>query len=132
MTLRFASVGLISTLLYFFLALAFDKSAALSATLASLLAYAIAALFSYVAHRNFTFDSAKPHSSAMPRFFVTTVCGAILALLLPLVLHEWLKLPAFAALLAVSVLVPLTNLVLLRLWVFSQEPEATETKPRSP
>lgn len=120
MTLRFGSVGIAATLLYFVLALIMERAGLLGTTSASLVAYAVAALFSYFAHRNFTFGSTQPHGTAMPRFIVTTICGALLALALPLVLHDWLQWPAYVALAAVCIVIPVTNLVVLRLWVFSE------------
>ena len=125
MTMRFGSVGITATLLYLCLALLLQWTCALSAVLASVMAYAIAALFSYFAHRNFTFGATNSHATAMPRFTVTTVCGLALSLALPLLLHDWLGLPGYVPFIAVCVLVPVINLVVLRLWVF---PDSGEQK----
>lgn len=132
MTMRFGSVGIAATVLYFALALAIERSGAVGATPASLIAYSLAALFSYFAHRNFTFSSSRPHGVAVPRFTVTTICGALLALALPLVLHDWLRWSAVIALAAVCIVVPITNLVLLRLWVFSESRGPRQQKSCKP
>lgn len=119
--LRFGSVGVAATAIYFVLALVFQWHGALGATPSSLLAYAVAALFSYMAHRSFTFGSQQAHGSALPRFIVTTLLGALLALAIPYALHDTMGLPAYVPVIAVCILIPLINLLVLRFWVFPEQ-----------
>lgn len=127
--LRFGAVGATATLLYLSAALSFKAEITTNATVASLMAYGCAAMFSYASHRGFTFASAQSHGVGLPRFLITTVVGATLASLLPLMIHDILGFPALYAFVAVCMIIPLTNLMLLRFWVFpKRSPVAPHTR----
>jgi putative flippase GtrA len=122
--LRFGAVGISATLLYLGAALLFKAEIQINATAASLMAYGCAALFSYTSHRAFTFASPQAHGIGLPRFVVTTALGAILASLLPLIVHDILRFPVLLAFVAVCIVIPMTNLMLLRFWVFPKVSQA--------
>lgn len=116
---RFGAVGLSATVLYAVLAYVFGQGAHFAPVRASLAAYAVAAAYSYVAHKIVTFMSPGPHRSEAPRFVVATAAGFAIAYLAPAVLVGWLGLPPALPIVLTSLLVPVVNFILLSRWVFA-------------
>jgi len=116
---RFALVGIGATLLYAVLALGFSEWAALPPVQASLAAYALATVFSYLGHKFVTFMSAGAHREEGPRFAVVAAAGFGIAAALPAVLSTGLGLPSYVPVVLTCVLVPLVNLFVLDRWVFA-------------
>lgn len=118
---RFALVGLASTLLYAGLAFGFAQALdGVSMTGASLLAYAIAALFSYCGHKYLTFVSVGAHRIELPRFLALTTAGVVVVTLLPAVLSDGLGLSPAAPILLACIVIPVVNYVVLQGWVFRE------------
>ncbi|RWX68797.1 GtrA family protein [Mesorhizobium sp. M4B.F.Ca.ET.089.01.1.1] len=119
---RFAVIGGASTLVYAVCALALSRggtgTAMLPATAASVVAYAIAGLFSYAGHKYFTFMSAGAHAFELPRFALLNAMGLATAIALPVVLTERLGMPAAIPIVLTCIVVPLVNYIVLRRWVF--------------
>ena len=82
-TMRFALVGAAATAVYAGLAWAGTERLALPFPLASLAAYALAALLSYAGHRSLTFASRRRHREAAPRFGGIAAFGYAVALAAP-------------------------------------------------
>ncbi|MER8499629.1 GtrA family protein [Mesorhizobium sp. M0208] len=118
---RFLIIGLGATLLYALLAAVFSMGDAVSMrpASASVLAYAIAAVFSYAGHKYFTFVSSGAHRFEAPRFFVLTLLGLAVSFLLPAVLSGILGLQAQIPIVLTCLVIPLVNYVMLRHWVFA-------------
>ncbi|MER8388648.1 GtrA family protein [Mesorhizobium sp. M0166] len=119
---RFGSVGIAATILYAVMATALVKSQRfdLSPVGASLVAYTVAALFSYLAHKFVTFASSGSHRTEAPRFFLLTATGFAVAYAAPALLTAKLGLPPIIAILVTCLLVPAVNLLMLDRWVFQQ------------
>ncbi|WP_419907114.1 GtrA family protein [Hoeflea sp.] len=118
---RFALVGLTATLLYAVLAMALEAlfhATAGQATL-SIAAYSIAAIFSYVAHRIFTFASNGAYHFEIPRFVLLTAVGFAISYVLPVIVGSVLGLPMFVSVAGVCIVIPLINFFALDRWVFS-------------
>jgi len=116
---RFGLVGLSSTALYVILAFSFERILARWPSAASAFgAYAVAGLYSYLAHKLFTFASDGSHGREAPRFVAVSLAGFGLAALLPLVLHDVLGFPFAVPVLLTAILVPVMNFVALRWFVF--------------
>ncbi|MDR4306388.1 GtrA family protein [Chelatococcus sambhunathii] len=115
---RFASVGVVATLLYAGLGLVFAHGFGLAPMVTTVVAYALAAVFSYTAHRSVTFRSDRTHAVAVPRFAVATACGFGLAALLTLTV-ERLGLPYAVGVGATCLAVPVFNFVVLDRLVFA-------------
>lgn len=127
---RFGLVGLAGTILYVFLALAYDATfPRWPATVGAFGAYTVAGLFSYLSHKMFTFASEGDHAREAPRFIFVTACGYALATLLPLVLHDMMDLPLLLPVLLTATLIPIVNFFLLRRFVF---PSSVASEVRSP
>lgn len=118
---RFALIGIGSTLIYavcaFFLSRG-QGAGPLPAALASVAAYAIAALFSYTGHKYFTFMSGGNHAMELPRFLLLTASGLIVAIVLPGLLTQMLGIPVSIPILLTCVAVPVVNYIVLGRWVF--------------
>lgn len=115
---RFAGVGLLSTALYAALAAWGTARLHLAPAFASLVAYGLAGVFSYFAHRRITFRSNLGHRETSPRFVLVSLTGYAMALAAPLVLTDIAGLPPAVAIAFVSLAVPALNFVLLRRLVF--------------
>lgn len=115
---RFALVGIGATVLYALLALAFESRLAMSPVAASVLAYAVAAIFSYCGHKFVTFMSDGAHRQELPRFVLLTVTGFGVASALPYLFANLLGQPSWVPVLLTCVLIPMVNLIVLDRWVF--------------
>lgn len=96
--------------------------------MASLVAYAVAAIFSYLGHKFFTFMSAGSHRFEAPRFAVLTGCGLAVAYLLPALLVGQFGLPVSVPILLTCILIPVVNFVVLDRWIFSGRSTARQDK----
>jgi len=117
---RFALVGLTATGIYAVLAMLLGSWMRDDAgqAAASLVAYGAAAVFSYCAHRIFTFASSGAYRFEIPRFVVLTLSGVTISFIVPLVLAQWLLLPMIIPVAVVCVVIPLLNYIALDRWVF--------------
>lgn len=120
---RFALVGIGATLLYASLALLFSQMA-LAPVEASLLAYAVATVFSYLGQKFVTFRSPGAHRSELPKFLVLTAIGFGVATAMPAVFSGLLGYPPYVPVVATCIVVPVINLFVLDRWVFSARREA--------
>ncbi|WP_292534033.1 GtrA family protein [Mesorhizobium sp.] len=119
--IKFALVGIAATVLYALCACLFSSAGSryLSPATASVAAYAVAAIFSYLGHKFFTFMSAGSHQFEAPRFAALTGSGLAAAYLLPLLLVGQLGLPVAIPILLTCILIPVVNFVVLERWIFS-------------
>ncbi|WP_052341221.1 GtrA family protein [Salinarimonas rosea] len=117
---RLLAVGGTSTGLYLALAFAGEARLGLPAAAASIGAYAVAAVFSYLAHRGFTFRSRRPHREAAWRFSLLTAAGWGAALAIPVVLTGAFGAPPLASFLVVAIAIPAANALALSRLVFAR------------
>lgn len=119
--LRFGVVGGCATVLYVILAFSFARTFAQWPSAASAFgAYLVAGMFSYLAHKLFTFASDGSHGREAPRFMLVSAAGFGIAALLPFVLHDVMGLALAIPVLLTAVLVPVMNFVALRWFVFDR------------
>jgi putative flippase GtrA len=116
---RFTAVGLLAMAAYAVIVTALTVAGLRPAWLASGLAYALAAVWSYVGHRRFSFRSGAPHSVSGPRFALVTVTGQGLAVAIPALMTDLAGLPQLAATLAVCVVCPAASFLLNSRYVFA-------------
>ncbi len=119
---RFALIGGASTLIY--AACAFILSGGigpmiLPAVLASIAAYAAAAIFSYAGHKYVTFVSGGAHVFEAPRFVALTALGLAISWFLPAVLVGGFGLAPLVPIMITCIVVPVLNYVVLDRWVFA-------------
>lgn len=115
--LRFGLTGGTSTLIYIIATLLLS-AAGLRVSLASVAGYAAGAVFSYAAHRTFTFVSDGAVGFEIPRFACATAAGLALSAVLALVLSDLAGLPPAVPVALATVLVPGMNFFILRRYVF--------------
>jgi putative flippase GtrA len=116
---RFTLVGLAAMAAYAVLVTAFGAFGLTPAWLASGAAYAVAAVWSYIGHRRFSFRSDAAHRVAGPRFAVVTAVGQGLAILIPAVISDIAGHPAYLATLAVCIVCPGVSYALNSAFVFA-------------
>ena len=114
---RFAAIGILSTVLYAALALTFN-GLGIQATGASVLAFGVAAVFSYAGHKYVTYVSGGCHAFELPRFLALSAAGLAVVSMLPALLSGVLGLPAAVPVLFACIVVPAVNYVVLGRWVF--------------
>ena len=118
--LRFGAVGLLTTGIYLVGTYLLNRFGSLSMPLATSISYALAAALNYALHYSWTFRSDRPHASALPRFFGTAGCGAILNYATVTLSQNWLALPKTSAVSVGVGVVLLWNYLIGRFWVFVQ------------
>lgn len=114
---RFAAVGLAATAIYAVLALVLARLG-MMATGASVLAFLVAALFSYAGHKYVTFVSGGRHAFELPRFLVVGCAGLAVVSVMPAMLTDLLGFPPVVPVLLACVVIPAINYVVLGRWVF--------------
>ncbi len=113
----FATVGVAATVGYAIIAegLAF---LGLPPAVASVVAYGICGLWSYLGHKRFTFASSAPHSIAAPRFVVAAAAGLLIAVAAPLLFARYFGPSPYFAVLATCVVAPIVSFVASQNFVF--------------
>jgi putative flippase GtrA len=117
--LRFGLVGIAATAIYAVLALAGGAVLGLGAVAASIAAYGIAGLFSYLAQKRLTFRSDGDHAREAPRFGLLALAGWAIAAGAPALLTGQLGLPAVVPIAVTCVLVPVVNFLAMDRLVFT-------------
>ncbi|HHL43679.1 MAG TPA: GtrA family protein [Hellea balneolensis] len=116
--IKFAIIGGLSAIIYFCIALLFDKAFGLPPILASNIAYVLSAVFSYLGHKLYTFNTAGKARFEALRFAVSSVIGFTLASLIPFMLSAY---PSVYSYLVVLAVVPATTFILLKFFVFAKQ-----------
>jgi putative flippase GtrA len=116
---RFTIVGLGAMAAYAVFVTGLTFAGLRPAWLASGLAYALAAVWSYVGHRRFSFRSDAPHQVAGPRFALVTATGQALAVALPALITDLGGLPQIWATLAVCIVCPGVSFLMNSFYVFA-------------
>jgi len=114
---RFALVGLAVAALYGVLYFVL-RGMGLVPWLASIAAFAGAVTMQYVAHTVFTFRAPVDEPGQLARFVVTVTVGALLSTVITGFVGPSLGWPESVSILAVVVILPVTNFVIFRFWVF--------------
>lgn len=113
--LRFTGVGAVNSVLYVVVAATLNGLVGLATITASVIAYALAATFAYLAHRHLTFRSRGAAPAEVSRFIAATALGLALALLIPVLLLGFAPMVSF---LAVLVVVPPCSFMMMKFFVF--------------
>jgi putative flippase GtrA len=116
---RFTLVGLAAMAAYAVFVTTLGALGLKPAWLASGLAYALAAVWSYIGHRRFSFRSEAAHRVAGPRFAVVTATGQGLAILIPALVSDIGGHPASLATLAVCIVCPGVSYAMNSAFVFA-------------
>jgi putative flippase GtrA len=117
--LRFGTIGVGATTVHFTVLLILVEALDVGAIAASSAAFCVAAGFSYLLNRTWTFGSSRAHRAAVPRFFMVAVFGLLLNATVMYVGVHVLQAWYIAAQLVSAVVVPVSNFTLNKLWTFS-------------
>jgi putative flippase GtrA len=116
--IRFGVVGVGCAALYAALAWGLTTIGGMSPVAASVAAYSVAGVASYLGQKLFTFQSDAPHADAAPRFLAVFLVGIAIATAAPLLMTERMHLPPLAAIVFTCGVVPLVNYGVLGSLVF--------------
>lgn len=115
--LRFASVGVLATVLHLAVAWIAVRGAGLAPLAGNACGFAAAFLCSYLGHFYWTFGQRDGHPVRLPRFLVASGIGFTMTTLITY-LNERAGLPYEIALIVILAVVPLGTWALSRFWVF--------------
>ena len=122
---RFASVGLLATLVHVTLALTAQTAIGIAPQGANLAGFCAAIAVSYFGHLHFSFHVTPRHVIHGPRFAVTALAGLALSSSITFAVVDGLGLPFSFAMLVVGATVPALNFFVLKLWTFTEAQERT-------
>jgi putative flippase GtrA len=125
--LRFTAVGLAAMAAYAAIVTTLAALGLRPQWLASGCAYALAAIWSYVGHRRFSFRSDAPHAVAAPRFVIVTLTGQALAIAIPAVVTDLAGHPGHVATVLVCLICPAVSFLLNSSFVFPDGRRAGDT-----
>ena len=116
--IRFAAVGVAVAGLYVLLYLAF-LSVGLAQAIANATAFLLAIAFQYIAQARITFAAPLKNSPQIIRFTAMITAGLITSALITGWIGPAFGVPHWAAAVAVTVILPIQNFLLMSRWVFS-------------
>lgn len=120
--MRFGIVGVAATMVHMSAAFTLFYIAFIPAVLANALAFLVAWCVSYTGQVGWTFKGrGGGHHKSAPKFFVVSLLGFMLNLIIVWVMADIMKVPFYVAVLSVVVSVPILTFVLSKYWVFKGE-----------
>lgn len=123
---RFGFAGILATILYFVLVSAIVTGFGTYPVEASVYAYLLSLVFSYLMQSRFTFRVRDDTFGQGLRFIVTSVAGLVISFWAMSFSVNILGLPYMAGAAAVCFLIPLTNYFVFQHWVFvRRQPDKT-------
>ena len=118
--LRFATVGVIGTLVHGGLLIGLVEYLQLEPVYANLFAFAAAFVTSYLGHYYWTYRSTEPHRNTAIKFAVTAISGLLANYVIFLVMIDWLDFHYLWAFAAVLVMIPAGTYLLHKTWAFKR------------
>jgi putative flippase GtrA len=116
--LRFCAVGAVATGIQYAILFVLVVTTPLLPEIASGVGFVVSALANYQLNRRLTFRSGRPHTQAMPRFFLLVLCGLGLNSLVLSLGYRILGLRLLLAQVVATGLVLLWNFTGSQIWVF--------------
>ncbi len=113
--LRFTGVGAVNSALYIVFAATLNGLIGLATIPSSVIAYMLAAIFAYLAHKKLTFRGGDTAQAEISRFIAATALGLSMALLIPILLKSYAPMVSF---LTVLIVIPLCSFVMMKFFVF--------------
>jgi putative flippase GtrA len=126
--LRFAIVGASVALIYV-LSYVILLSLGLSQPFANAVAFLLAIAFQYVGQASFTFGKRINDRTQLVRFFCMTGLGFLLAALITGIIGPMLGVANWVAAIAVTIILPAQNYIIMTVWVFTQATKTNEVAP---
>ena len=123
---RFASVGLLATLVHVCAAFSAKAGLGVAPQAANLFGFCASVLISYFGHRSFTFRVASNHAVHFPRFVTLALLGLLVSSTTTYFVTTYFGLPFAYAMGLVALLVPAATFVGAKFWAFA---EAAKPRP---
>ncbi|MFT5797779.1 MAG: putative flippase GtrA [Candidatus Azotimanducaceae bacterium] len=122
---RFAIVGALVALVYV-LAYVALLTLGMNQPLANAVAFLAAIALQYVGQASFTFGKRINDRTQMVRFFCMTGLGFLTAALVTGIIGPMLEAPNWASAIAVTIILPVQNYIIMTVWVFAQTTKSNE------
>lgn len=116
--IRFGITGVVATFVYAAVTLALAEGSRTNAVTASIIGYFVSAGVSYYGHMRFSFGVGPDHKAYLWRFLAISALSLALNILVTWATTHLFGYSARVSVVLVSILVPATNYVCNRFWVF--------------
>jgi putative flippase GtrA len=116
--IRFATVGVLATAIYFLVFNGAVYGFMYSPAAANFAAFSVSLAASYLGHKRVTFRAAGGHLRHLPRFLVITTLLVGFTSALSVIGISWLNMPPFIVAGLVAVVYPASSYALNKFWVF--------------
>lgn len=126
--IRFSVVGGISTISHYLAMITLIHRFEVEPTLASSTGFVLGALINYSLNRRFTFQSDRPHSSAVPRFMTAALSGLALNAGLLAASIYIIGVHYLLAQIVATAVVLFWNYALNKYWTFAKDSSCAPTK----
>jgi putative flippase GtrA len=116
--IAFSGVGVVAAVAHYGVLIALVEIGRITPVIATLWGFVAGAIVSYVLNRRFTFQSDRPHRSAVPRFLAVTAGGFVLNGVAMWILNEQWGVPYLVAQVVATGIVLFWNFTANRFWTF--------------
>ncbi|MBU5444368.1 GtrA family protein [Paenibacillus sp. MSJ-34] len=116
--ITFAGVGIFTTILHIVIYYVLTELLKINAIIASIPAFIISMIFSYIANHKWTFQVVKEHVRYFPKYIAVATMGLLLNLLLIFIVVNLLKFSNIIGVLVVVLIVPPFNYIVNKFWTF--------------
>lgn len=116
--LKFATVGLCSTVINYIIFISLYKLFSINYTIAAIIGYVVGVFSGYKANKNWSFDVVEKKNDYLPKYFLTYFISMVVSIILLRALVEVLNiLPEIANIMTIS-LCAICNFLIIKLLVF--------------
>jgi putative flippase GtrA len=116
--IAFAGVGVVASLAHYAVLGVLVEAAGMRASLAALIGFTVGGIVSYLLNRRYTFDSARSHGAAVPRFALVAAVAFVLTGLLMEAFTTHLGLHWLVAQVVTTLIVLIWTFAGNRFWTF--------------
>lgn len=120
--MRFIAIGAMSTLIHVVVAMLLKAQLGLAPLLANLGGFLAAVAFSYFGHARITFKRSARNKEQFARFMVSAVSSLVVSTSLVWLITDKIGSDFGLSMLAVAVVVPAINFLIMKIWVFKDHP----------
>lgn len=117
----YGAVGVITSAIYFFCTISLTETFGIAPIVSSGMAYIASFLFSFFANHHFVFRSKEHISKTVVRYVLASVLGFFLTSSIIFLTVEIFKMPYLYGVVAVLIVIPLTNFSLNLRWTFNEK-----------
>lgn len=120
---RYGIVGVVAGIVFVGTCWLLSKNTGLGLVAVSVIGYLVAGVVSYFGHYHYSFSQEASHESSLPRFTAVVITNLIITVLVAWACSDaGLRLPRWMSILTIAALLPITNYISNRFWVFLPKP----------